>query len=221
MTRHFLQFLIGAFALIHSAAFAAAPETPSAAPAPVLVINGDKVTATGLTPNRSLYILGLSVYTVSHEPRQRHTEAMPRADAHGAFELKMPIVVPEKSLWLLLDLTTGRYTLASGGLPLRMMTFPPNALKSNGLGELRHIESQLVYAEVVWVRPGVGAWQMIAGDGGRFDADGVTDGRTRLSVDDMNPIADSPEHPKKIEKGDTVFIFDGRDLSYCVVEVGK
>jgi hypothetical protein len=214
-------FLTGTIALLCAQAFAAKPVEPPAAAAPILIVQGDSLKASGLTPGRTLFIMGLSRDVVAHEPRMGHAEVELPSKSDGTFELKLLSAAPVQSLWLLIDIPTGRYALTSpGGVLPAPMEFPRNALKSNGSGEIHHIEANLVYVDVVWIRPGVGAWRKTVGDGGRFDADGKPDGKTQLSVDDMKPVGESLDHPKKIEKGDTIFIFNPRTLAWFVTEVG-
>jgi hypothetical protein len=199
----------------------AASPSPEAAQ-PTLAIAGKLLTATNLTPKGMVFILGLTRQVIAYQPRFDHIEVARTIDADGTFRLEMMEAAPLTSLWLLVDVASGRSIVSSpsGFTPLKV-PMPKNALKSNGLGELRHIEAAIDYAEVVWIRPGTGVWQTIAADGGPRDADLRTDGKTSLSVDAMKAVADSPEHPKKFEKGDVVFLADPAELTWFITEVGK
>jgi hypothetical protein len=204
------------------AASSQAQPAPPALPSIVLSVQGDTLHGSNLTPGKTVWVLGLTRDVVLYQPQMGHIEAAYPVAADGSFTLKMKSLAPLASMWLLVDMATGRYTMSSPpGFSPRRVAYSGNALKSNGLGEVKHIETYLSVAEVVLIRPGTGGWTMSAVDGGPRDDDHKADSRTQFLSDAMTRIGDSPEPPKKIEKGDIVFVLDPRELTWFVIEVGK
>lgn len=200
----------------------AAPQPPPTLPPVTLEINGDTLHGSQLTAGKTVWVLGLTRDVVQYQPRMGHVEVTQLVAADGTFSLKMKTPAPVVSLWLMVDMATGRYTIASPtGFVPRHVDYYGNALKSNGLGEINQVETYLPVADIVVIRPGEGVWTMTAIDGGPDDDDHKADSRTRFVSESMKRVGDSPAPPKKIAKGDVVFILDPRELTHFEIEVGR
>jgi hypothetical protein len=150
-----------------------------------------------------------------------HRQGITLAGPDGSSTFPLDERVPSRSVWVVVDLSTGEYTVATpAGFPLRDRSpagrelNPGIARISLGVGN-RPTDR----ARVVLVRPGVGAWSMTAWDGGDGDADGQTNGAPTLSLTGLAPIGTSPAPPHALLKGDILVAIRPLDLSFFAVRV--
>jgi hypothetical protein len=61
------------------------------------------------------------------------------------------------------------------------------------------------YVEILLVRPGVGAWMLMTGDGTPSDESPPSDGLVRTSVGSMLPVGESGYPPEEYERDDLLF----------------
>jgi hypothetical protein len=99
---------------------------------------------------------------------------------------------------------------------------PGDSLEKDNKGQLKKLISRLPFTYLVLVRPGEGAWEMTAGDGGKDDHDHQVDGKIELSPDDLRPIGhDAPAPPDQFRKGDVILLFAPQDNTYFFARLGE
>jgi len=74
---------------------------------------------------------------------------------------------------------------------------------------------------VMVARPGVGAWQAIAGDGGASDADGVSNGTILLVPESFRAADGVVAPPAEFRGGDTVVTIETRTREISVTVLGE
>jgi hypothetical protein len=135
-----------------------------------------------------------------------------------------PSPVPPRSVWAVVDLTTGDYALAAPqGSDLRQVDAP-----SRGLGAAaRFLDQDGRYLDVLLIRPesgpdgveAAGLWGLRVGDGGEQDADGVADSRISLAFAELWPLADSPPAPEALAPKDVLLGVDPENLQIYAVQL--
>jgi hypothetical protein len=100
-----------------------------------------------------------------------------------------------------------------------MMPLTSDAAKHDNTGQLKKIEWPVSEADLLVVRPGLGAWHLYASQASELDENKTNGGPLRLDVENMQAIGDSPAPPKNLKKGDIVAIFNPRRMRYGVLEV--
>ena len=138
------------------------------------------------------------------------------ADEDNDGQVEFPLDAPpaEASIWLAIDAATGQFGTAS---PIDGAPFPfPEPLgltadpDSGGgvVGADGHSSIHLIL-----VRPAVGAWQLMAVDGGLAEETGVADGRVALYAPQWEPFAGAPETPGELQANDLLFAVDSAALA--------
>jgi hypothetical protein len=128
-------------------------------------------------------------------------------DRDGIADIPLHRRLPLHSLWIAVDLSTGRSAVE--------FPHPPGAFHRSeklNMGELRELARDGFYVMFLLVRPSVGAWTLTVEDSDRHDADNVTDRKVKLRIRDMEPVGGSPGPPQHLQQGDVVFAVDPIDL---------
>ena len=96
-----------------------------------------------------------------------------------------------------------------------MSTERPPRLGVGNAAEPDGILDERPYLVGLVVRPGVGAWTFVGGDGGNRDVDPET-GPLRFSLDQLDPLPGSPAAPQKSASGDLWFTVDPLTMEISV-----
>lgn len=186
---------------------------------PEVAFSTQEVVASGFTPGGRVAFWWLARGVDGFTPwTSRLSEVVADDDGDGSVSLTFESGVPEHSLWTVVDLESGEYTLASPAAgPLREVE-PPRRLVANLPGR-GVIEDQRRRLEVLVVRPGkdgeAGAWTGGAEDGSGGDGDGRRDGRTQARLEGLDPLEEGgPPPPRALRAGDLVVVGDARDLVF-------
>lgn len=153
-------------------------------------------------------------YFVSVDIRREST----LADAEGTVSVRFEEEVPTRSVWAVIDLTSGEFALASpSSYGLLEQPFKPDAFSADAEGLADQVRHEHRVVEVLWVRPGIrsegaGAWQVRAADGGQHDEDGILDGSVSVQPASLFPVADEAETPAFFAPGDVVVLIDPATL---------
>jgi hypothetical protein len=150
----------------------------------------------------------------------RKSEMKTDEDGDGKVQLDLDGNVPFRSIWVAVDVTTGRCAVAAPeGYPLRQV-----AWRGRGLGRdnarADRVEDLRPYADVILVRPEKGAWRATVGDGGALDDDGAADGKVAAALDHLKPVTGTAEPPQRFEARDVVFLIDPNRME-VVQEVAR
>ena len=146
-------------------------------------------------------------------------------DGDGKVSWDLEGEVPTRSIWVAVDLATGRVAVATPeGYPLRRVGW-----RGRGLGRdnarADRVEDLRTYADVLLVRPGEGAWRLTAGDGSDQDDDGAADGKLAVALDRMRPVegiagAGEAVPPARFGSKDVVVLIDPNRMELTVENQG-
>jgi hypothetical protein len=146
----------------------------------------------------------------------RYRETLYDDDRDGTVDLDVEGEIPPHSVWAAVDLSTGSWGVRSAGvrlLPVRTSV----AQFDTKTGEFELPGS---FFEILWARPGVGAWIGEGVDGALTDGDAVEDGVFRGRLEDLLPMPAKPEPvPEASRRGDVVITINRLDLRTAVYRV--
>jgi hypothetical protein len=124
--------------------------------------------------------------------------------------------IPLRSVWVAVDVETGRSAIASpADFPLQSSPLPDSLLDRDVF------ELQQRNAEMLLVRPKAGAWRLRAHEGGNGDGDKHANGKLRLDAADAIAVSGDTPPPKRLKKGDVIAVIDPVNLDVMVGEVEK
>ncbi len=184
---------------------------------PTLDFEAQRVVLGGLTPSGNV-----AWYSISREPQGYSTLIAQRsgfatADAVGETTIELERDVAPASVWVVVDLDQGGFTVASPpGTSFREIGAEEGSVTASSDGELGLVHAR-PYLELFLARPGVGAWVMAAGDGAAGDADGEQDGTLFTTFATMEPLEASPPPPDELRTSDVLVVVDPRALEYYAV----
>lgn len=141
---------------------------------------------------------------------ERRTAITPDTDRDGRARWEQSDDVPSTGIWLMTDLTDGHLVVSrpNGDIPSRR-AFPHAMFLRDEQGRYTHMVLQQNHTyDVLWVRPGTGAWTMTLMDGGETDLEVMPDGYGVYNTAQMRPVGDSPAPPAELAPGD---VFAGID----------
>jgi hypothetical protein len=186
---------------------ALAQQIPSAPSTPRITFARDAVLATGITTGGEVawFAVGHAHEDDALHVISRHAMAVDD-DRDGAVRFEVGRAVPQHSVWIAVDVTTGELAVASPeGHELRRLPLPAQAIHPGAGGASDLLEDTHRLLQVLVVRPRTGAWGGEVGDGGASDSDGRGDGRLLLSLDELTPFDGSPElRPAILKPGDVL-----------------
>jgi hypothetical protein len=184
-------------------------------------LEGDSVRVTGATPGGKVVVFSVARETELHPVRVVRRDAIvPDTEGGGEITFELDREVPWQSVWVAVDLESGAFELATPqGFELREVPMPADAMRP-AAGGVDSLADDREVLELLLVRPGLGAWGGIVGDGGVNDATGASNGRVALRLSRLSPVGDSPElTPQVFRPGDVVIGIDPRRLEIYAVRV--
>lgn len=200
-------------------AAAPVPQGRAASAPPELSITFEEaaVLASELTPGGEALFFSLARVPLGYTQRvERRVELVPVDPLGEAYhEVQDGSTVPRKSVWVVVDLSTGAYGIAAPeGFALDESPFPGNGFQVGAPGLVNRLRHTFSWVDQVVVRPGVGAWALRASDGGGADRDGVADGRTVTALEDAEPVGAAPAPPDRFQAEDVIVVIDPRALRF-------
>lgn len=185
---------------------AAIPAQLLAAPAVTFAKTG--VTISGITAGGKVALFVISHETRSYHLRIRSDETL-LADTDGdgvvSYESAGAIL---RSVWVVADITSGEVAVTELSGPAKVTEIPPSAVRSSGA----RLSPEVEYLELLYVRPGAGAWRTTVLDGGTKDDDRSDDGFASVNLADLTAVGSSVPPPAKFREGDVVLAVDPVDL---------
>jgi hypothetical protein len=213
--------LIGVMVLMALAATAfAAQQAPQALS---LTFNNDSISVGGAVPSHPIYLFGMARETRPYITRVQPYETR-LLDSSGAGKVDFAFNKERswRSVWLAVDLTSG--AAVAGSPPeysSNSITLSGKELKKDPGGEIAQIAADGSMVQFVVIRPGVGVWGELAISQGPLD-EGTDDNKVSLSIYKLQPLAGTTDPaPKKLKKGDVVFVLDSFHARYGVATVGE
>lgn len=192
----------------------------SAAPFRVTLENRD-VVVSGVTAKGEVVLLGVTREIGSDDfpTVKRHLEVLADEDGDGIIRYPVEQEIPLRSLWAVVDLTSGDQDVAAPEkFGVRKVNWRGRGLQKRPDGR-DAVEEQRSLSELLVVRPKVGAWALRVGDGAPSDGDGEIDGRLEGIFDQMQPLAKSPPPPSAFQHDDVVLALDPAAMEITLVKV--
>jgi autotransporter-associated beta strand protein len=138
---------------------------------------------------------------------ERRSTVMPDTDRDGLVRWEHTDDIAPHGIYLMTDMTDGS-TLAgrTDGLTPPASPFPHAMFLRDSQGRYSHLIFDEQYGgwDLLWVRPGAGAWTMNSLEGGPRDLDGSMNGYGVYHVSQMTAVAGSPQTPAGVEPGDVL-----------------
>lgn len=187
-----------------------------------LTVGPDALVASEATARGEVLFLGITREVAPDDVAEirRRLEVLADEDGDGQVTYKLDQPMAQRSMWVAVDLTSGAFETASPeGFRLRKVNWRGRGFtnRPDGRGS---VEDARPFAEVLVVRPGVGAWILRLGDGGPDDEDGTPNGRLEAALDRMSPLGDSPEPPAGFQRDDVVVLMDPNTMEMTLAKVG-
>jgi hypothetical protein len=203
-----------------SVAGTAGGQTP--APVPTLAFSDQAIQAQGMTAGGAVVWFGIGRVVQEYAETLSDHQDVTVADAQGQATLQVKPSVPRHSLWVAVDLETGRYALAAPpGFPLRSFALGPAAVSVGGgsAGDLLLDPSDTI--EVLLVRPGQGAWSKNVWRGSADDQASPGSANLAFSLGRLLPLpAGGGAAPAKLSAGDLLFVAHPRGMEIGSVVTG-
>lgn len=116
-------------------------------------------------------------------------QVLPDEDQDGAVALELGRAVPELSVWVAVDVTSGETAVTTPG------RFVPEVVEGRFDRPSGGVELPMSRAVALWVRPGLGAFRGRGRDGGAGDEDRTPDGLIALGPRGFDGPAGPPPEP--------------------------
>lgn len=191
----------------------------TAQPGMTMSLDGESLSVTGVTPGASVALFGLAHKTEDFHTRlERVLEVVDDADSDGAVQIIQSSLTIPTSVWVAVDLSAGAFVSMAGvpefdPAPIATPQAQLNSTGTQAIG-LRLLDRSAV--EALWIRPGVGYWEVSAADGGAGEAIGDPDGVLDLAC---QVFADNPEHtdpPEGLRIKDVLVLVDPLTLEWSL-----
>lgn len=183
--------------------------------APTLTLGLTSVTASGLTPSGSALWFGATRVGNGAFNQSSLVQKEVSADVTGWTELPLDGELPARSLWAVVDATSGAFAVAvPEGFDRLEEPFVASEVGRSSDGVADRLVAAHPWLFLLVVRPGVGAWSGTVADGRESDADGVKDGVVVAPLAALSPLAGSSPSPAALLAGDVVVWIDPRSLSF-------
>lgn len=201
----------------------AAAAGPAAAASLRLTVGPSGLSVSGISPKGRAVLFGITREVAPDDVATilPHLDVLSDDDGDGAVSKDLGQPMPRRSMWVAVDLASGDFDAAAPErFRLQKVGWKGRGLDRRPDGR-DQVEDARPFAEVLVVRPGVGAWTLRLGDGGPGDADGAADGRIAAALDRLEPLAGSPAPPSRFAPGDVVLLLDPNAMEMVLVKVGK
>jgi hypothetical protein len=190
-------------------------------PSMEISFSADAVEVTNLSPGAKVVWFGATQVLADDDvPEIRaYASVAEDTDSDGIERLDFPDGVPLHSVWVVVDLTSGKSAAAAPeGYPLRIVHGIEPERGGDIVSDARQTGNLLV------ARPdakgGVSAWFVETGDGGPADTDSAANGAMELALSSLEPLGDTADPaPSQFESGDVVAMLDPRLLELTLVTV--
>jgi hypothetical protein len=188
----------------------------SALATPALLVTPTSLAVTGATPEGTVAWLSVSRRPLDTHQRVEIRRELGVADLTGHAELELADPVTAKSLWAVVDLTTGELALAAPPESLLAETaLPPDSFEQDASGETVRLHHDRRKVEALVVRPSAdrpSAWAGQVEDGGGLDEGVAYDGEIALSPLTLPPLAEDQPPAEAFAEGDVVVLIDPERL---------
>lgn len=193
---------------------------------PTLTLFQDRIEVEGISASGDLVLFGAAREGLGYFNRVRFTREILSADLTGHAELTLERELAPRSVWAVVDLSTGEYALASPRLEgPNEKPLPAEAFISGDTGEVEAVRFDHRVAEALVARAGKdeaprGVWSVRLADGDpATDADGTFNRSVTLEVAALQPLLGEAA-AESFEPGDVVLMIDPDTLEVSVARLG-
>jgi hypothetical protein len=193
---------------------------PAFAQGVAATISGSTVTATGITPNGNAVFFGVMHGRRGLKPTRVHVDRMLADDnGDGIVTLTFPEAVPYRSVFAVVDFTTGHYTtVAPEGFEI-YPTLDESPVVQIGTEFILSVPRPSL--QMLFVRPNGGVWGQVLIDGSANDSDGLSDGTMTYSAAHSVPLqGTNSQAATAFQNGDVVFLIDSNWVTIYATRVG-
>lgn len=216
-----LVFFVASCCLLEAPAVAAAETVPLA---PVVTFTGTTMHAAGITRGGTVAIQGVALTPLRDVSVQMHRieQLLTDTDNDGAVTYDFKTPIPGRSIWAVADVTSGGYVIASPAEAMKHeLPFPATAIRNTAADEFDELVHGQVVVQVLWVRPGTGAWVGTTADGGAGDSDKKNNGRTSAPLSYFRSLTAGGAVPKKVKKDDVLILIDPFEMTFSSTRVTR
>ena len=216
MTRFLCRTAVVAFLTI---IIGGAIQAGVAAP-PTVTITASRITVTGVTPGAGVMFFGAGFEPMrDHAVVHRWSTVVTDTDLDGSVFYDLAPSVTWNALWIVADLSSGEYKVASTpGYPVMRASLPRQEFKRTVGGAVGRFAYSRPTADFLYVVPG-GAWTLLARDGEPTDSDLVADGATEVDLTQLQPVVNGELTPEAFVAGGTLFAIDTSRLDLMEIKI--
>jgi len=172
------------------------------------------LTIRGVRGNAKVVWLGMVRERVNNHVRVRFVRGASRATA-GVMTIAEPNADRSSSLWTVVDGSDGnaRHSAAP------RFTHSGQQIDIQAAPGATTIAFESAMVELLYVRPGAGAWTFGTGDGSDLDGDLESNGTVVMPLNALKSLDDDTPPPTHVEKHDVIMVIDptGRRVTRLVV----
>jgi len=188
---------------------------------PAVVVEPSRITVSGVTPGGEVLFVGAGLeprkyYAIPH----RWSKVLADTGAKGTVSYELESPVTWNALWIVTDLTTGRYIVASTpGFPVERSHLASRHFVRDTHGDVNRFAYERRVADVLYIVAGGGAWGLLAQDGDSSDGDGKGDGTTTIDLPRLRPAGADKPIPSVFAPGATLLVIDPSRLDLLELKV--
>ena len=214
-----MKLNIGLFTVTLAVLVLPAVADPAPAPPPFAAhLGAQSIDVSGATANGDVLIFGSSITRESFTPKFAHISGVVTASISGDVTFTPPRAIATSSIWVAVDMETGAWALAiPPGSPALAIPIPPNLLKRGGNAKVEQLQLPFEFSDAALIRPGKGAWKVVAVDNGRRDTDGRANGSVSVALESFTELRPDKKPPHELTKNDVLIVIEPQTLEYFIV----
>jgi hypothetical protein len=197
---------------------------------PVITFEDQAVALSGLTPGGQVAYFSIAREEAEYAATIVRRAGIATAVADGTVVVPLGVSVALKSIWVVVDLSSGSYAAQTPtAFPLRQVNWRAAGLLPNK-DRADQINEGRAFVVFFVARPqagsssssnaDAGAWMGTVGDGSTDDDDGAADGQLTVSIDRLQPLGSSGAPPAHFQKKDVVAMIDPTFMEVVLVQAG-
>ena len=184
MSRNSVSIALRVFIFFAASAIHADDTIKPDANAPVIVFDGQTVTASNITPGKEAVFFAVGLVPNGYESHYvRWSQVVTDDDQDGTVTFDAGRAIPGKSIWVVADATNGHFAVAAPpNRPLRRIALDKKSLKKSRKGDVELFSHATPFLDFLYIHPGKGVWTVSGRDSHASDADGEIDGVATVAL---------------------------------------
>jgi hypothetical protein len=186
---------------------------------PAINVSATSIVATNVTPGARVAFFG-----VGREPKRyysiirRWSTVVTDTTLKGTATLQLDKAVAFNTLWIVADLTTGKYAVsAAPGFRAIPVHLERHALKRSGL-HVSLFTFDRSEVDLLYLAPG-GAWSRTVRDGYESDADSMVNGEIVLDLAGIESLVPGDAKPSEFMPGGAIIAIDPSSLEVFILNL--